>query len=241
MAFGALETRTQKTLAVARLFLEGSKILIVSFEYRLAPETPWDEIFSDCEYALKWLAANATSLGGDTSKGFLVGGATSGAHLAAITAIRARDRYPDIKLTYQVLIVPTTIVWPDDAILEDWKRRLTSHQEKADAPIVNEELYEYYVETLGIPQEEAREGENFPCWADLRGLPPAYLSMDETDPTRDQGFLYAKPLAEAGVKTRTDYYEGLPNMFVQYPELSTTLTAGIHLAAGVRWLLQARK
>ena len=101
------------------------------------------------------------------------------AHLAAITAIRARDQYPDIKLTGQVLIVPTTILWPDDAILDDWKRRLSSHQEMADAPIVNEKLYEYYVKTLGIRMEEARKGENFPCWARLEGLPPVYLPMDE--------------------------------------------------------------
>ncbi|KAF2122778.1 hypothetical protein BDV96DRAFT_561361 [Lophiotrema nucula] len=50
-----------------------------------------------------------------------------------------------------------------------------------------------------------RKGHNFPVWADLRGLPPAYLPMDECDPIRDQGFLYAELLAEAGVKTRTDF------------------------------------
>ena len=175
-------------------------------------------------------------------KGLLIGGATSGAHLAAICAIRARNRYPDIKLTGQVLIVPTTIAWPDDAgIPEDWKRQLTSHAEMANAPVFNEDLYEFYVRTLGVPKEDARDWENFPVWADLKGLPPAYLPMDECDPIRDQGFLYAELLAEAGVKTRTDYYEGLPNMFVQFAELSTTLTAGIHLTAGVKWLLQERK
>ena len=65
--------------------------------------------------------------------------------------------------------------------------------------------------------------------------------MDECDPIRDQGFLYAELLAAAGVKTRTDYYRGLPNMFVQFPELPMTLTAGIQLAAGFKWPLQERK
>ena len=111
----------------------------------------------------------------------------------------------------------------------------------ADAPILNESLYEFYVTTLGMPDVEKRKGENFPVWGPLEGLPPAYLPIDECDPTRDQGFLYAELLAAAGVKTRTDYYEALPNMFVQFAELSITLLAGIHLTAGVRWLLQERK
>ena len=97
------------------------------------------------------------------------------------------------------------------------------------------------VEALGVPDSEKRKGENFPVWADLKGLPPAYLPMDECDPIRDQGFLYNELLADAGVRTRTDYYRGLPNMFVQFPDLPTTLVAGGHLAGGIAWLLQERK
>ena len=51
--------------------------------------------------------------------------------------------------------------------------------------------------------------------------------MDECDPIRDHGFLYAEPPRDAGVLTRTHFYRGLPNMFVQYPELSTTVIAGM--------------
>jgi hypothetical protein len=63
--------------------------------------------------------------------------------------------------------------------------------------------------------------------------------MDECDPTRDPGFLYAHLLRKAGVLTRTDYYEGLPNMLVHFAELSTTLNVGMQLAAAFRWLLQS--
>lgn len=62
--------------------------------------------------------------------------------------------------------------------------------------------------------------------------------MDECDPTRDQGFLYAHLLHRAGVPVRTDYYEGLPNMFVHFAELQTTLAAGFQLSGAVQWLLQ---
>ena len=139
----------------------------------------------------------------------MVGGAEAGAHLAAISAIRVRDRHPQIKLTGQNLIVPLTLAWPDPNIPKAWVDRLQSHMENADAPILNEQLYETFIEALGVPDSEKRKGENFPVWADLKGLPPAYLPVDECDPIRDQGFLYSELLFEAGVKTRIDYYRGL--------------------------------
>ena len=229
-------------LGCRSIVARGQNIIIASFSYRLAPEHSWKEVFADVEYAMKWLWKNAKTLGGDVKKGFLVGGAEAGAHLAAICAISARNRYPEIRVTGQVLIVPTTIAWPDeDAIPEEWKARLHSHAENKEAPLLDEELYEFYVAILGVPDEEKRKGENFPVWGPLEGLPPAYLPMDECDPIGDQGLLYAELLAQAGVKTRTDYYRGLPNMFVQFPDLPTTLFAGVHLSAGVQWLLQERK
>ena len=234
-------TANAEDLGCRAIIARGPEIIIVSFEYRLIPEVDWKTVFSDAENAVKWMAANADRLGGDVSKGFLVGGAEAGAHLAAISAVRTRDRQPNIKLTGQNLIVPTTIAWPDPNISKDWASRLKSHEENAEAPILSEKMYEMFVEALGIPNSEKRKGENFPMWANLKGLPPAYLPMDECDPIRDQAFLYAELLQEAGVLTRTDYYEGLPNMFVQFPELPTTLLAGGQLAGGIAWLLQERK
>ncbi len=185
---------------------------------------------------------NAITIGADISKGFIVGGAEAGAHLASICAVRARNRYPHIKLTGQNLIVPITIFWPDEAhIPSAWNSQLQSHIQMADAPIFNASTLSLFMSNLNIPAEETRNEENFPVWGTLRELPPAYIPMDECDPIRDQAFLYNELLSEAGVKTRTDFYRGLPNMFVQFPELTDTSVAGVHLSAGVKWLLQARK
>ncbi|KAK4497762.1 hypothetical protein PRZ48_010415 [Zasmidium cellare] len=227
-------------LGCRAIIAHGNDIVIVSFEYRLVGDVDWQSTFSDAERAVVWLASNASQFGGDVYKGYLVSGAEGGCHLAAISAIRVRDRHPEVKITGQCLIVPTTIAWPDAKIPEDWRRRLESHEEHVDAPVMNERLYEELVGALKMSDEEKRKGENFPCLADLKGLPPAYLPMDECDPTRDQGFLYAELLREAGVMIRTDYYRGLPNMFVNFPELPTTLKAGGHLAAGIAWLLESR-
>lgn len=196
---------------------------------------------------MRWMARpeNAASVGADTSKGFLIGGAEAGAHLAAACAVRARRSGSDdvpVVLTGQVLIVPTLMTWPDPQIPPEWSSRLESHTEIAGAPVLNSQLFQMFMEALSVPDSEKRKGENFPMWErNMKGLPPAYIPMDECDPTRDQAFLYAELLQQAGVLTRTDYYRGLPNMFVQFPELPTTLTAGGHLAAGIAWLLQERK
>jgi acetyl esterase/lipase len=103
-------TANAEDLGCRAIIARGNDIIIVSFEYRLIPEVDWKTVFSDAENAVKWMAANADRLGGDVSKGFLVGGAEAGAHLAAISAIRTRDRQPNIKLTGQNLIVPASSI-----------------------------------------------------------------------------------------------------------------------------------
>lgn len=228
-------------LGCRAIIARGVDMVIASFSYRLVPEVGWDAVLSDAEHAARWVAANAPSLGADTSRGFLVGGAEAGAHLAAACAVRARDRHPDVKLTGQNLIVPALLAWPDPGIPPEWAGRLASHVENADAPVLGNDLYRMFLSALGVPEGERRKGENFPMWANLEGLPPAYIPVDECDPIRDHGFLYAELLRKAGVPTRTDYYMGLPNMFVQFPELPTTAKAGGHLSAAIAWLLQERK
>ncbi|KAI9708116.1 MAG: hypothetical protein M1820_004320 [Bogoriella megaspora] len=167
------------------IIARGCEIIIVSFAYRSSIEVPWQTVLSDAEYAMKWSAASAADFGGDTSLGFLIGGAESGAHLAATCAIRAKTKYPNIRLTGQVLIVPTLIAWPDPQIPKKWEQILSSHKEHANASILNKALYEALLAKLNVPSASKRDGENFPMWASLKDLPPAYLAMDECDPTRD--------------------------------------------------------
>ncbi|KAM0514450.1 hypothetical protein ACHAPE_006743 [Trichoderma viride] len=218
----------------------GNDLIIISFEYRLAPENSWDTILSDAENALVWINQNASTYGGDIHK-LYIGGATAGAHLAAATAVRARNRYPSIKLSGQCLIVPTVLVYSGpQSVPSGWAEKVVSHQENAEAPVFGEKEWQKYLTLLNVPESERKKGENFPVWADLKGLPRTYLAMDGPDPIRDEGYLYEAMLRKAGVQTRTDHYE-LPNWFVQFPQLPTTARAGMELATGVRWLLEAGK
>ncbi|QYT05446.1 Abhydrolase_3 domain-containing protein [Trichoderma simmonsii] len=219
----------------------GNELVIISFEYRLAPENSWDTILSDAEYALQWVNKDASTYGGDVRKGLYIGGATAGAHLAAATAIRGRDRHPSIQLAGQCLIVPTVLVYSGpQSVPSEWAQKVVSHQENAEAPVFGEKDWQKYLSILNVPESEQKKGENFPVWADLKGLPPTYLAMDGPDPIRDEGYLYEAMLRKAGVQTRTDHYE-LPNWFVQFPQLPTTAKAGMELATAVRWLLEGNK
>lgn len=198
-------------LGCRAMIAHGNEIIIISLEYRLAPENPWNDILADAEHALKWLSQNAPAYGGDIKKGLYVGGATAGAHLAAIAAIRARDRHSEIKLSGMCLIVPTTLSWTNvERFPEEWKKLVTSHTDNAEAPLLSEKDFQRYVSILNVPDDEKTKGENFPVWADSRGLPPTYLAMDGPDPLRDEGYLYEMLLRKAGVQTRTDHYD-MPN------------------------------
>lgn len=219
----------------------GADVIVVSFEYRLIPEVEWHVQLSDAENAMKWVAANAASIGGDVSKGFVIGGAEAGSQIAGACAVRARNRHPNIKITGQNLIVPITCAGTDSKMPKRWLNTLTSHEENKDSVVFDERMFQMFVDALKMPEDEQRNGENFPLWTDPKGLPPAYLAMDECDPIRDHAWLYTDLLREAGVLTRTDYYRGLPNMFVHYPQIPDTARAGWQQSAAVRWLLDERK
>jgi len=123
------------------LIARGAPIINAAFGYRQVLETSWKDILLNAEFAMKRIANNTGSLDANALKGFLIG---------------IRNRYPNIRLTGQLLIVPTTITFPDEeGIPEDWKRCLQSHVEIADALILTESLYEFYVKTLGVPADEA--------------------------------------------------------------------------------------
>ena len=158
------------------IIARGNRVVILSFEYRLIPTVDWKTQFSDVENFVRWAAQNAAQYGGDVTKGFLVAGAEAGAHLAAISAIRLHED-TNIKITGQVLIVPATIAWPDNEIPTEWEEGLGSHKAESDSPLLPLSLYKQFLDKLNLPESERRKGENFPVWADLKGLPPAYLAM----------------------------------------------------------------
>ncbi|WP_433714006.1 flavin-containing monooxygenase [Nocardia sp. CA-084685] len=172
--------------------------LVVSPDYRLAPEYPFPAGPDDTLAALRWVADNAAALGVDPDR-IAIGGESAGANLAAVTALRARDEGGP-RLRAQVLVTP-----PIDPFADTESRNLY-----AGGPIISAELgarmWALYLGDLA----NAASPHAAPNHADdLLGLPPALVITMEADPTRDEAEDYAKALADAGVPTVCQRFDGL--------------------------------
>jgi acetyl esterase len=187
-ALGDLETHDP----VARAHAVGADAIVVSVDYRLAPEHPFPAGLDDSWAALQWTAEHANELGGDPAR-IAVAGDSAGGNLAAVIAQRARDEGGPT-LAFQLLWYPS--------ITADLS--LPSFTENADAPILNREVIDafltWYAPGVDISDPKALPVTLAPCNAtDFSGLAPAFIGSAEHDPLRDDAALYAKVLNDAGV------------------------------------------
>ncbi len=175
--------------------------VVVSVDYRLAPEHPFPAPIEDCYTALTWTAESAAELGIDPAR-LAIGGESAGGGLAAGTALLARDRGGP-ELCFQFLGVPE---------LDD---RLDTPSMRAyhDTPMWHRPAAEFswdsYLGGTGIRRTEGVSPYAAPARAeDLSGLPPAFVMTCQFDPLRDEGIDYAQRLAQAGVPTELVLYPG---------------------------------
>jgi acetyl esterase len=182
--------------AVLRL-VDELGIVIVSVDYRLAPEHPFPAPVEDCYAALKWVAAKADELGIDPQR-IGIGGESAGGGLSAGTALLARDRGGP-ELCFQYLGIPEL----DDRLDTD------SMRDYVDTPLWNRPNAIYsWTSYLGTePGGDDVSPYAAPARAtDLTGLPPAFVTTCQYDPLRDEGMEYARRLAHAGVPTELRHY-----------------------------------
>jgi acetyl esterase len=171
--------------------------VVVSVDYRLAPESRYPAAAEDCYAATKWVAEHAAELGVDPKR-IAVGGDSAGGNLTAVVTQMARDRRGPA-LRFQLLIYPVT-----DA---DFSR--ASYRENAEGYLLSTKAMEWFWNHYVPDAAQRVEPYASPLRAkDLAGLPPAFVITAEFDPLRDEGEAYAKKLQAAGVPTVLKRYDG---------------------------------
>jgi acetyl esterase len=207
-ALGDLDTHDP----VARAHAVGAEAIVVSVDYRLAPEHPFPAGVDDCWAALQWAAEHAAELGGDPNR-IAVAGDSAGANLAAVMALLARDNadHGGPKLAFQLLWYPSITA----------NLSLPSFTENADAPILNRDVIDaflmWYLPGVDISDHTALPATIAPAnAADFRGLAPAYIGTAEHDPLRDEGAHYAELLTAAGVPVELSNEPTLVHGYVSF-------------------------
>ncbi|MFC2156522.1 alpha/beta hydrolase [Acidobacteriota bacterium] len=184
-----------------RKFANEAHCVVVSVDYRLAPDTPFPGAIDDCYTATAWVAESAMELNIDSAR-IAVGGDSAGGNLAACVAYRSRDNGPN--LVFQLLLYPTL-----DA---DFTR--SSYIENGEDYLLTREWMEWYWDCY-VPNKADRKNPFVsPIHAsDLSGLPAAHIVTAEFDPLRDEGEAYGKALKSAGIKVGIHRYNGMIHAF----------------------------
>jgi len=184
--------------AVARELTHATGAVVVSVDYRLAPEHPFPAGLDDCHHVATWVLANASRLGVPAASTFLAG-ESAGGNLATALTLRLRDEGVQ-NVTGQVLIYPCT----------DGPRRPYSSREQFGHS-------DWVWDTYGGGRDLSDEPYALPLRADsLQGLPPALVLLAGCDALRDEGRAYAERLRAEGVETEEYCYAGQPHGSVNY-------------------------
>ncbi|MCJ1480077.1 hypothetical protein MMC06_000231 [Schaereria dolodes] len=207
------------------------RMLVVSVNFRLAPEHPFPTPLHDCWDALQWTLGAAASLGGDTGR-LVLAGSSAGGNLAAVLALMCRDE--GVGLKGCLLNVPVTCHprWVPGQGGEEFG----SYGECVGGLLSGEEMRQVW--DLYIPNPDAgKDWKASPLLADLAGLPPTYIFIAGQDPLRDEGIAYAEALERTGVPTRTRIYQGVPHTFAKFPQLEETKRFNADIVEGMKLIL----
>ena len=221
---GDLDTHDDHT----RLLCRDVDAVVISVDYRLAPETPFPGGYEDCLAATLWAVEHAHELGGDASR-VAVAGDSAGGNLSAAVTLGARDR--GVLLAAQLLLYPSVDLLDGD----DYPSRV----DNAEGLFLTEAdmrwFADHYSPDPGRRSDPYASVLRFP---DLAGLPPAVVATAEYDPLRDEGEAYAAALDKAGVPVTARRFDGLIHGFFGLGHVSPASAAAARiLCADLKGLL----
>lgn len=183
--------------------------IVVSVEYRLAPEHKFPVPVEDCYDAAMWVHAEASNLGGSAENIILMGD-SAGGNLSTVVCQLLRDE-GEFSPSAQVLIYPTT----------DSSYTYPSEYQYGEGYLLSKSMMDWFQEHYERTPEDRKDPRLSPLLStNLGGLPPAFVITAEYDPLKDEGIAYAEALKEAGNIVWHVDYDGLIHGFITFPLLS---------------------
>ena len=208
---------------IARWLSSASGAVVVSVDYRLAPEHPFPAPLDDCWTALQWAAAHASEIGGDASR-IAVAGDSAGGNLAAVCALRARDAGGPA-LALQALVYPVS----------DCNFATASYLANGEGYLLEAEQMRWFVDCYTTGHVDPSDWQVSPLRApDLAGVAPAVILTAEYDPLLDDGAAYADRLRDAGVAVEYRCFEGMIHSFFGLPAFDSATDAMDFVATGLQ-------
>ncbi len=183
--------------------------ILFAVDYRVAPENKFPAAVNDSYNAFKWIAANGSGFGGDTSR-LVIMGNSAGANLVAVISQKAKKELLSGKIKLQVMNGLPIDLRPQNM------ESSVSYKENAIGYFQTKALCYFAVETYAPNQSNHPEVSPI-LEQDLKGLPPAVIINAEFDPLRDDGVLYAAKLRKAGVKVWDKCFAGQIHCLIGLP------------------------
>ncbi|MCU0269323.1 MAG: alpha/beta hydrolase [Acidimicrobiales bacterium] len=195
-----------ESLHTARDLAARAGCLVVSVDYRLAPEHPAPAAADDCVAVARWVLEHAAELGGDPTR-VAIGGDSAGGNLSAVVALEVPG------FVHQLLVYPVTdLTMSHPSMIENGEGYLLERATIAW-------FHDHYL-SGGVQPTDPRVSPLFTEDERLSGLPPAHVITAEYDPLRDEGEAYAEKLRAAGVRVVLDRYEGQIHAFFSLTQVT---------------------
>ena len=201
-AFCGLDTHDQ----MCRMFCNRGRCVVVSVDYRLAPEHPFPAGVDDAWAVTQWIQDNAAEVNGDRQR-VAVGGDSSGGNFAAVTAVRSALDVRRQPLKLQLLLFPSI----------DWRGGYASLTEFDEKYLLDTEMRKWFADMYLTEDAALDDWRLSPiCAPSHAGSAPALVLTAQYDPLRDEGDAYAETLRAAGVPVTHLRYDGMTHGFLQY-------------------------
>ncbi|KAF9871463.1 alpha beta hydrolase fold-3 domain-containing protein [Colletotrichum karsti] len=217
----------------ARIAAKVFNAVVVNISYRLAPVHKFPAAPNDAWDSLKWIAANAHTLGADPYAGFILGGASAGGNLAAVVAQKSVDEGLTPPLTGTWLCIPYLL--EEEIVPPKYKDVWFSREQNAAGPVIDKDGMAHMKAAYGA-DVKSPDLSPFNSKNPHKGLPPTFLQVCGTDPLRDDGLVYDRVLREHGVKTKLVVYPGAPHGHIMFPSKLST-KSHFDTFDGLAWLL----